>query len=228
MMKQNILIEVKNIVKFYKKDKVLNNLSLEIPKGKVTALIGPNGAGKSTLIKILLSIINYSSGNLKFSEKIRFAYAPEECKLYPELTVGYFLNWIGDVKNISKSKLQEYITEFQLEKHLNKKIKHLSKGYKRRLIIVQAIIGDENFVILDEPSDGLDIEFRFKLRNILGTILKNKTVLICSHETIILNELADKIIILDKGEKFFDGDVSSLKSNDGKLYIEDIYLRLKK
>lgn len=227
-MKKNILIEAKNIVKFYGKDKILKNLSLEIPKGKVTALIGPNGAGKSTLIKILLSIIKYSSGSLKFSEKIRFAYAPEESKLYPELTVGYFLNWIREVKKISKSEMQKYINEFQLEKHLNKKIKYLSKGYKRRLIIVQAIIGDENFVVLDEPSDGLDIEFKFKLRDMLSTILKNKTFLICSHETIILNELADKIVVMDKGEKIFDGDAFSLKSKDGKLYIEDIYSRLKK
>ncbi len=225
---ENILIGAANIIKFYGKERVLNNISFEIPKGKVTALIGPNGAGKSTLIKILLSIINYSEGELNFYEKVRFAYAPEECKLYPELSVGYFLNWIRDVKNISKAQLMEYISEFQLENYLNKKIKYLSKGYKRRLIIIQAIIGDENFVILDEPSDGLDIEFKFKLRKILRTVLKNKTLLMCSHESIILNDLADKVIILDKGEKVFEGDVANLKTKDGKLYIEDIYLRFKK
>jgi len=89
-------------------------------------------------------------------------------------------------------------------------------------------LGFENFVILDEPSDGLDIEFKFKLRNILKHLLKDKTLLICSHESIILNELVDRIVILDKGKKIFEGNASDLKSNDGKLYIEDIYLRVKK
>ncbi len=223
----DILIRTQNITKFYNKEKVLDNISIDIPENKVTALIGPNGAGKTTLIKILLSLINYTSGKIIFRRQIRFAYAPEECNLYPELTVGYFLKWLKKIKNVSFEKMRDYINKFEFNNCLNKKIKFLSKGYKRRLIVVQALIGNEDFVILDEPSDGLDIEFKFKLHNILKSVLNTKTVLICSHESLILSNLANKIVILDNGKKIFEGNAEKLKTADGKLYIEDIYLRVK-
>jgi len=221
------ILKLKNITKLYGNQEILKNISLTIEKNSTTALIGPNGAGKSTLIKIMLGLIPYDEGKIFREKDITVAYAPEECKLYPDLSVSYFLKWIKKVKNISLKKLLMYINLFELEKYLNKKIKFLSKGYLRRLILIQALIGNENLIVLDEPSDGLDIEFKFKLQEILRNIGKEKTLFICSHESIILNKVAKKIIILNKGEKIFDGVSAKLKNSEGKLYIEDIYMRFK-
>jgi len=224
---KNILLKTEELSKLYNSEYALKNINISVYKNDRIALIGPNGAGKSTFIKLLLNLDTPDSGNIIKYFNAKISYAPEESSLYPDIPVAYFLNWIKKVKNINQNRLNEFIKLFELNNVLTKKIKILSKGYRRRILLLYALIGNENFIILDEPSDGLDIEFKFKLRDILKQKIKNKTLLICSHESVILNEVVNRIIILNRGEKIFDDSISKLKNKNKRLYIEDIYERFK-
>jgi len=207
------------------KSGILSGIDLRIKKGEAVAIIGPNGAGKTTLIKTIMGLLKPASGHLEVNAE-KIAYAPEEAYPYPEMKVSYFLGWIASLKNTDPKTVSEFVKKFELEKHLHKKFKELSKGLRRRVLLVQALSGSETLVVLDEPSSGLDIEFKLKLRDILGELKRKnpaKTFIICSHETVVLEKIADRVIVLNRGKIIFDRPADDVKRLYGGLYIEKLY-----
>ncbi|MCF8364285.1 MAG: gliding motility-associated ABC transporter ATP-binding subunit GldA [Bacteroidales bacterium] len=216
-------IIVKNISKLYSEQKALDNVSIEISPGHIVGLLGPNGAGKSTLMKILTGFIPPSSGKVEIdgldifedSLEIRkiIGYLPENNPLYPEMFVKEFLSFAGglhQIKNL-KNRVDEIIQLTGLEVEKRKKIGALSKGYKQRVGLAQALIHDPRILILDEPTSGLDPNQLVEIRNLILSIGKEKTVMLSTHIMQEVEALCDRAIIINKGKIVADDTTSNLQ-----------------
>lgn len=218
------LIEIKNLSKHYGAKIALNNIHLKLNQKEVVGILGLNGAGKSTCLKILAGILPPTKGEiylkntliynsethqtddylLQYKSKLRIGYLPEFVTLYPELTVKDFLNFMMVIKDVPKYKREEElknaIQKTHLEEYENTLIKYLSLGYQKRTGIAQTILGNPDFIILDEPISGLDPRQIIEIRNLIRELAKEHTIIISSH---ILSEVAqtcDRVYILHKGE----------------------------
>jgi ABC-2 type transport system ATP-binding protein len=216
-------VNVKNISKFYHKKKVLDEINFDLKEGEIVGFLGPNGAGKSTLMKIICSYIKQDSGkvlvygkdNLNEPKKIKknIGYLSENNPLYENMYVKEFLNFIKNIHESSISNLNNVIKLTDINEVLNKKIETLSKGYRQRVGIAQALIHDPKLIILDEPTSGLDPNQLMKIRNLLLQLSPNKCILFSSH---ILNEiesLCDRVIIINRGKIIMDKYKSELTSS---------------
>jgi len=232
------MIEVSNLTKNYGNSCAVKDASFVINKGRISGLLGPNGAGKTTVIRMICGAIIPDSGSIKvkgfdvinLSQLTRslIGYLPETPALYPELTAREQLVYCARLKGINKQKLcpviDEILKECSISDVKNKLISKLSKGYKQRLGIAQALIGDPDVVVLDEPTTGLDpvqiIEFR-------DLITRRKaggaTILISSHILSEIQNLCDDVTIMDKGSVLFSGNVAGLQvmtSKNKEYHIE--------
>lgn len=222
-----MLLKVKNVCKTYKGTDALFKLkpiSFDIKKGEIVSVLGLNGAGKSTLMKIILSIITADSGEIKFfndpaNENVRqISYLPENFSTNNlSLTVFEFISIMaelnGCVGNAKAQIISEIIGRVGLENYLNKKTNNLSKGMLTRLGLSQALLGDPSLIVLDEPTEGLDPEWRLKTKTFLLELRqKGKSILISSHLLYELEQISDRILILHKGECLYFGklDISSI------------------
>ncbi len=228
-----LTVEIKEITKYYGKQKALDNISLSINKGEVVGLLGPNGAGKSTLMKIITSFIPPSSGSVEIdgidvqenSIEIsrRIGYLPENNPLYQEMYVkeylGFVLNTYPKQKN-SKSKIDDIIKLTGLELEKRKKIGALSKGYKQRVGLAQALIHDPEILILDEPTSGLDPNQLVEIRKIITDLGKHKTIILSTHIMQEVEALCNRVIIIDQGNIVADDtpDNLSKKGNKSSVY----------
>tara|TARA_B100000945_G_scaffold318212_1_gene322591 strand:+ start:784 stop:1473 length:690 start_codon:yes stop_codon:yes gene_type:complete len=207
-------VNVKNISKYYQKKRVLNNISFSLKKGEIVGFLGPNGAGKSTLMKIICSHIKQDAGtvlvcgknNLKESEKIKekIGFLSENNPLYEYMYVKEFLNFIKSIHKKDNTYLMKVIELVDLKSVLNKKIETLSKGFRQRVGIAQALIHDPEIIILDEPTSGLDPNQLIKIRDLLLSIVKNKCILFSSHILQEVESICDRIIIINNGEIILD------------------------
>ncbi len=214
------MIEVKNLSKYYGQKLAVNNISFSIKKGEIVGFLGPNGAGKSTTMNIITGYLSASSGSVTVSGydilknpdecKKRIGYLPEFPPLYPDMTVREYLEFVFDLK-CSKSKLKkdEHINRVvalvrinHVEKRL---IRNLSKGYKQRVGIAQALIGDPDILILDEPTVGLDPKQIIEVRNVIKELGKEKTIILSSHILQEIDSVCEKIIIINNGVLMADG-----------------------
>lgn len=205
-------IKVENITKIYGSQKALNNVSFEVGTGEVVGFLGPNGAGKSTMMKILTCFIPQSSGSAKVcgydvaeeSMEVRknVGYLPEHNPLYLEMYVKEYLEFIAglhQVKN-SRERIKEMIETTGLQIEQNKKIGALSKGYRQRVGLAQALIHDPQVLILDEPTTGLDPNQLEEIRNLIIEVGKQKTVMLSTHIMQEVEAVCDRVIIVNKGE----------------------------
>ena len=205
-------ISVSSVVKLYGKQKALNQVSFEINTGEIAAFIGPNGAGKSTMMKIICGFLPPTSGTvtvngLNVAEKSvevrsNIGYLPEHNPLYPEMYIKEYLEFAGGiyhVKNLA-SRIMEIIKLTGLEREQHKKIGTLSKGYKQRVGLAQALIHDPAILILDEPTTGLDPNQIIEIRNLISEAGKSKTILLSTHIMQEVEAICDRIIIINKGE----------------------------
>ncbi len=207
-------INVKNISKYYQKKRVLNNISFNLKKGEIVGFLGPNGAGKSTLMKIISSYIKQDSGtvlvcekdNLKESKKIKekLGFLSENNPLYDYMYVREFLHFIQSIHKKDNSYLTKVIELTDLKNVLNKKIETLSKGFRQRLGIAQALIHDPEVIILDEPTSGLDPNQLINIRKLLLSIAKDKCILFSSHILQEVESICDRIIIIHNGNIILD------------------------
>lgn len=207
------MISVKNLSKKFNKQEVLRNVSFEINKGEVVGFLGPNGAGKTTTMRILTGFIPMTSGLAKIdnldvfedSLKIRkkVGYLPETTPLYQDMTVNEYLKFIAEIKQVAKEKREEQITSCKQKCGLteveDKLIKTLSKGYKQRVGIAQALIGEPEVLILDEPTIGLDPKQIIEIRNLIKNLGKSKTVILSTHIMQEVSAVCDKVIIINEG-----------------------------
>jgi ABC-2 type transport system ATP-binding protein len=224
-------IEIKNLYKYYGEQAAVKNVSFSIPKGQVVGFLGPNGAGKSTTMKIITGFIPASEGsvevcgmqvdtnNLKTRQKI--GYLPESNPLYTDMYVREYLEFVARIYKIQnvKQRVDEMISLVGLEIEQHKKIEMLSKGYKQRVGLAQAIIHDPEVLILDEPTSGLDPNQLVEIRELIKNIGKEKTVLLSTHIMQEVEAICQRVLIIKRGELVADNVSSEIKYSDSKQTV---------
>ncbi|MCF6333984.1 MAG: gliding motility-associated ABC transporter ATP-binding subunit GldA [Draconibacterium sp.] len=217
-------VETKNITKLFGKQKALNNVSFQIKKGELVGFLGPNGAGKSTMMKIITGYLPFDLGevfinNQKISSEnieIRksIGYLPEQNPLYTDLYVKEFLEITAGFYKLKnkKQRVAEMVGLTGLGDEQHKKIRALSKGYRQRVGLAQALIHDPSVLILDEPTTGLDPNQLEEIRTLIREISKEKTVMLSSHIMQEVEAICNRVIIINKGEIVADGRIEDIKS----------------
>ena len=208
------MIEVKNLVKDYGKHHAVKNISFSVPDGQIVGLLGPNGAGKSTTMNIMTGYISATSGEVKIGgydileqpiqAKKLIGYLPEIPPLYEDMTVAEYLNFICDLKGIRKktekeSSINEVTEAVKISDMKGRLIKNLSKGYKQRVGLAQALIGNPPLLILDEPTVGLDPNQIIEIRALIKSLGQKHTIILSSHILSEVNAICDYVLIIDKG-----------------------------
>ncbi|SHF88489.1 gliding motility-associated ABC transporter ATP-binding subunit GldA [Flavobacterium defluvii] len=223
-------IEVNSISKSYGEQKALNEISFKIEKGEIVGFLGPNGAGKSTLMKILTTYLLADSGsalvnghdvmtNAKAVQQ-SIGYLPEHNPLYLDLYVREYLAFNADVYNVQKSRIEEVIQLTGLTPESHKKISQLSKGYRQRVGLANALLHNPDVLILDEPTTGLDPNQLMEIRNVIKNIGKDKTIFLSTHIMQEVEAICDRVIIIDKGQIVADNKLDHLVSADKEQVIE--------
>ncbi len=205
-------INIKNITKLYGSQKALDQVSFSIETGSIVGLLGPNGAGKSTLMKIMTGFIPPSEGTIIVDDfdvtkqdmevKKILGYLPEHNPLYLEMFVREFLEFVANIYKLPnpKERVKEIINITGLELEQHKKLQSLSKGYRQRVGLAQALIHDPQVLILDEPTSGLDPNQLLEIRNLIKEIGKTKTILFSTHIMQEVEAICDRVVIIDKGK----------------------------
>ena len=227
-------IVASNISKIYGKQKALDSVSFEISAGEVVGLLGPNGAGKSTMMKIISCFLPPSDGNVSvdgfdiFEQEIevkkRVGYLPENNPLYLDMYVREYLAFLSGLHRLGKGKkerINEIIDITGLGLEQNKKIGALSKGYRQRVGLAQALLHDPSVLILDEPTSGLDPNQLLEIRSLIGEIGKEKTVLFSTHIMQEVEAICDRAIIIHLGEIVADDSIANLKKE--KKSLEEVF-----
>lgn len=221
-------------VTFKNKVTAINHADLEIPNG-VFGLLGENGAGKTTLMRVLTTVLTPTSGTVSMDgilycegnyPKIqhRIGYLPQEIDLYPGLTVQECLEYMGDLAGVPKEecrkRIQYYLEKTSLTEHRKKKMKQLSGGMKRRVGLVQAFLNEPKFLIVDEPTTGLDPEERIRIRNLLVDFSENRTVLFSTHVVEDLAAVCNQLAVMKKGQFLYAGSMKELvRTAKGHVWI---------
>ncbi len=216
-------IEIKEVTKLYGRQKALDNVSFDIGKGEVVGLLGPNGAGKSTLMKVITSFITPSSGTVfingtdvledELATRAQIGYLPENNPLYPDMYISEYLSFVLNMYNTkfnTKSRVDEMIELTGLTPERHKKIGALSKGYRQRVGLAQALIHDPEILILDEPTSGLDPNQLVEIRNIIAELGKEKTIIFSTHIMQEVEAVCDRVVIIHKGKLVADDHTSNL------------------
>lgn len=208
------MITVKNVTKRYGKFKAIDNISFEINDGEIVGLLGPNGAGKSTTMNILTGFIEPTEGEViingyNISKKTKKAkkcigYMPEGVPLYKDMTVKEFVTYMAELKGVKKDKIKESVEQAIQDTWLQNVrkvlIKNLSKGYKQRVSMAGALVGNPEIIILDEPTVGLDPKQIIEIRKLIKKLGKNHTLIISSHILSEISQICEKVIIINKGQ----------------------------
>ena len=219
------MIEVKNLTKRYGDIKALDDISFTVDTGEVLGFLGPNGAGKSTTMNIITGYISSTSGTVTVDgteilenpreTKRKIGYLPEIPPLYPEMTVRKYLEFMFDLKKVKlpkKEHIEEIMRLVRITDMADRLIKNLSKGYRQRVGIAQAILGSPDIIILDEPTVGLDPQQLTEIRALVRKLGEKLTVIISSHILSEISELCDHVIILSEGHVVADDDMAELEA----------------
>ena len=232
------MIEVSHLTKKYGGHLAVDDVSFTVEDGQIYGLLGPNGAGKSTIMNILTGYLSATSGQVTVAghplpeeadeAKACVGYLPEQPPLYPEMTVGEYLNFVAELKKVPRAQRKEQVLRAArrtgLEKVLPRLIRSLSKGYKQRVGIAQALLGSPKIIILDEPTVGLDPAQVIEMRKLIRELGKAHTVILSSH---ILSEVqagCQQVLILSKGKLAASGTLQELTA-DGRS-LEEVFLAL--
>ena len=208
------MVEIKNLTKVYGNHRAVDNLTITVEEGQIYGFLGPNGAGKSTTMNIMTGCLAATSGSVSINgfdiltqpteAKKCIGYLPEQPPLYMDMTPREYLTFVCGLKGIKGKMVKEEVLRVaqmtQIQDHLDRLIKHLSKGYKQRVGIAQAILGDPKLVILDEPTVGLDPKQIAEIRELIRELGRNRTVILSSHILTEVNTVCDKIMIIRKGK----------------------------
>ena len=230
------MIEVKNLVKKYGNHTAVDHLNFTIEEGHVYGFLGPNGAGKSTTMNIMTGYLGATEGEvlinghdiLKEPEeaKKQIGYLPELPPLYMEMTVREYLEFVAELKGIAKNKREESINEVEKMVKIweveNRLIRNLSKGYRQRVGLAQAVLGFPKIIILDEPSVGLDPKQIIEIRELIRQLAKKHTVILSSHILAEVREVCDYILIISKGKLVASDTPENLERNLGDSDLIEI------
>lgn len=232
------MIEVSHLTKKYGGHLAVDEVSFTVEDGQIYGLLGPNGAGKSTIMNILTGYLSATSGQVTVAghplpeeadeAKACVGYLPEQPPLYPEMTVGEYLNFVAELKKVPRAQRKEQVLRAArrtgLEKVLPRLIRSLSKGYKQRVGIAQALLGSPKIIILDEPTVGLDPAQVIEMRKLIRELGKAHTVILSSHILSEVQAVCQQVLILSKGKLAASGTLQELTA-DGRS-LEEVFLAL--
>ena len=232
------MIEVSHLTKQYGNHLAVDDVSFTVADGQICGLLGPNGAGKSTIMNILTGYLSATSGQVTVAghplpeeadaAKACVGYLPEQPPLYPEMTVQEYLTFAAELKGVKKAERKEQVCRVArrtgLEAVLPRLIRSLSKGYKQRVGIAQALLGSPRLIILDEPTVGLDPAQVIEIRKLIRELGRAHTVILSSHILSEVQAVCQQILILSKGHLAAAGSLEELTS-DGKS-LEEVFLEL--
>ncbi len=223
------MIEVKNLVKRYGNHTAVDHLSFTVDKGQILGFLGPNGAGKTTTMNIITGYISATEGTVTVNGldvyeepeavKKMIGYLPEFPPLYPDMTVREYLSFVADLKKVAKSEKRQMIEEIMdstmITPMADRLIKHLSKGYKQRVGLAQAIMGYPELIILDEPTVGLDPKQIIEIRELIKELSKKHTIILSSHIMQEVSAVCDTIMIIDRGKLILSDKPENLSTRMG-------------
>ena len=231
------MIKTQNLKKNFEDIQAVDDLSFSVEPGEVLGFLGPNGAGKSTTMRMIAGFIAPTSGTASIcghdvvqepiAARAQLGYLPEGAPLYSEMTVGGFLNFIADLRGLKaahrKSRLDYVIERLQLDGVIAQNIDTLSKGFKRRVGLAQAIVHDPKVLILDEPTDGLDPLQKHEVRTLIGEIAREKTIVISTHILEEVDAVCTRALIIARGKLVADDTPAGLKARTPSGRLDDVF-----
>ena len=220
-------LQITNLTKKFGEQTALNNINLNIEKNEIVGLLGPNGAGKSTLMKSITGVVKIDEGEILFNDKDitlypieskkNIGFLPENNPLYQEMFVKEYLNFVADIHKIPSERIDEVIELVGITPEKSKKISQLSKGYKQRVGLAQAILHQPDLLILDEPTNGLDPNQIIEIRNVIKEIGKEKTIILSTHIMQEVEALCSRVILIHKGNILQDTSIEEFKGRYSNL-----------
>lgn len=220
-------LQITNLTKRFGEQTALNDINLNIDKNEIIGLLGPNGAGKSTLMKSIVGALKIDEGQIIFhgkditkaetESKKNIGFLPENNPLYNEMYVKEYLSFVAEIHKIPKSRVEEVIELVGISPEKSKKIGQLSKGYKQRVGLAQAILHQPDLLILDEPTNGLDPNQIIEIRNVIKEIGREKTVILSTHIMQEVEALCNRVILIHKGIIIQDSPIEEFKGKFGSL-----------
>ena len=236
------MIKVENLTKYYGDFCALNGINFEVKKGEILGLLGPNGAGKSTIYRILTGYLRPTSGTIKVKDfnikdhqleiKRLIGYLPESAPIYHDMLVYDYLEYVANIRAVPAAKRLSHIRDLadlcSLNQVMHKTINELSKGYRQRVGIAHAMMGDPEILVLDEPTIGLDPNQIVETREILKRIGKEKTIIFSTHILSEAEATCERIIIINRGEIVANDNLEKLREATKSTAIEDVFRKLTK
>lgn len=233
------MIEIKNLSKKFGSTEVLSDLTFTVKKGEILGFLGPNGAGKSTTMKIITSFWSPTKGKVmidgidisgdSITSRSKIGYLPETVPLYEDMRVYEYLKFIAEIRGIEKSeikkRIKEVVTDCGLTKMIRRPIEELSKGYRQRVGLAQAIMHEPDIMILDEPTTGLDPNQIVEIRNLIKKIGKEKTIIFSTHILGEVSATCDRVVIINNGKIVGEGSPDELAKKVGDKEL--IYVKIK-
>jgi len=226
------MIVLSSVSKFFGEKKAVDNISFKIKKGEIVGFLGPNGAGKTTTMRLIVGYLKPNGGEILIDNLNpiknrllvlkKIGYLPENNPLYQEMYVKEYLEFIGKIKE--ENNLSQIINQVGLSEVLGKKIEELSRGFKQRVGLVAALMGDPEILILDEPTSGLDPLEQDKIKSLIKKISKDKIIIFSTHILSEIEDVSNRLIIINQGKIIYDG-----KKPKGKGAVEKLFkLKIRK
>lgn len=243
-----VLVEARALVKRFGSFTAVNGISFSVNTGEVVGFLGPNGAGKTTAMRLITGFLEPTAGQAFIAghnsqtdpvmARLKLGYLPEGAPLYPDMSVGAFLEFVAGMRGLDRTQTRERLAELveriELAEVWNRRIDALSKGFKRRVGIAQALVHDPDVLILDEPTDGLDPNQKHEVRELIRAIGTNKAIIISTHILEEVEAVCTRAIIIARGEMLADSTPEELisrapengpdgKPRSGSLRLEDVF-----
>lgn len=236
------MIKIEKLTKYYGELCAVDHVDFEIIKGEILGLLGPNGAGKTTIYRILTGYLHPSSGTIKVKDynihdhlieiKKLIGYLPEAAPIYHEMLVFDYLDFIADIRGVPKNlklpRIRELADLCSLNEVMHNTIDELSKGYRQRVGIAHALMGDPEILVLDEPTSGLDPNQIAETREIIRRIGKEKTIIFSTHILSEAEATCDRVVIINQGKIVADNTIDNLRKDLKENSFEDIFRKLTK
>lgn len=221
-----MILQGKDITKVYSSNNGLHGIDFELQSGRIIALAGGNGAGKSTLIRLLIEEEEQDRGELNWAEGVSMRYMPDDVNFPQALTAYEILQLLSHLKNLPKSRVEEVLKRVGLWEYRKQHVRQFSKGMRQRLNLAQSLLGDEQLLILDEPTNGLDLLWIAELKTILQEQKEaGKTILFSTHLLSFAEELADDVLLLHDGRILMDGSLNQVLEQENAQHLEELFMR---
>ena len=231
------MIKVENLTKAFGTKVAVNDVSFTVERGEVLGFLGPNGAGKSTTMRMVTGFIPPTAGRITIGNhdvvenpipaKRLFGYLPENAPGYADMTVRGFLNFVADLRGFTRDARKQAVGRAVemcfLESVIDQSIDTLSKGYKHRTCLAQALVHDPEVLIMDEPTDGLDPNQKYEARNLIKRMGENKAILFSTHILEEVEAVCSRVIIIDRGRIVANGTPAELKARSPEGRLDDVF-----